>query len=298
MPTGKRKESPKGKGKGSSKGKGFGKSKGNVYGKGYGGKGYGNKGPRGKPGELSLEDRCKRLEELKKKTKCQDWGQFGHWAGASVCPKRKSTARVAVCVGEDNGLTLVDPEHSRPQSMMAVKRPTKKSPNKERSRRARSSDKASDDQVVEVSDSDHSPDPKSRAVVARASSEEWAAVSPPPSPDAESWKRTMLKKLKHVPMKETKMTTGKNRGSAYEMIVLNDLEYSMKLMQTQRKIKEENSMKDWLQCLFKIKAGILELTPLLYQNVAEMLQTPCCSIRCRNPPEFLLEELPNSSSVD
>ena len=32
-------------------------------------------------------------------------------------------------------------------------------------------------------------------------------------------------------MKETRMTTGKNRGSTYEMIVLNDPEYCKTLMQ-------------------------------------------------------------------
>ena len=255
----------KGKGKSSSKGKGFGKSKGKTYSKGYGGKGYGKKGLRGKPGELSLEDRRKRLEELKKKTKCQDCGQIGHWAGDSVCPKRKGTAHMAVCAGDDSGMTLVDPGYARPQSMMAVKRTTtKKTPSREKSNRARSSDKAvevSDDQVVEVTDSDHSPEPRMRAIVARASSEDWTEVSPPPSPDLESWRRDMLRKLRNVPMKDTRMTTGKNRGSTYEMIVLSDSEYCMKLMQTQRKIKDEISMKDWLQCLFKINGGILELKP-------------------------------------
>ena len=124
-----------------------------MYGKEYRGKGYGKKGLRGKPRELSLEDRRKRLEELKKKTKSQDCGQIGHWAGDNICPKRKSTAHMAVCVGENHGLTLVGPGYSRPQSLMAVKRPMKKAPNKQRSSRARSPDKAvevSDDQVVEV----------------------------------------------------------------------------------------------------------------------------------------------------
>ena len=59
----------KGKGKASSqekgkshKGKGFGKAKGKGYGKGPGKKGY-----KSRPGELSLEDRRKKLEEFKKK---------------------------------------------------------------------------------------------------------------------------------------------------------------------------------------------------------------------------------------
>ena len=57
------------------------------------------------------------------------------------------------------------------------------------------------------------------------------------------------------------MTTGKNRGSTYEMIVLNDSEYCKTLMQTQRKINDEIKMNEWLQCLFKINAGTLELKP-------------------------------------
>ena len=72
---GKGKASSQGKGK-SHKGKGFGKAKGKGYGKGPGKKGY-----KSRPGELSLEDRRKKLEELKKKTKCQASGQIVHWAG-------------------------------------------------------------------------------------------------------------------------------------------------------------------------------------------------------------------------
>lgn len=83
---------------------------------------------------------------------------------------------------------------------------------------------------------------------------------PPSSPEAES-KRNMLRKMKHVPTKETRMTTGKNRGSTYEMIVLNDSEYCKTLMQTQKEINDEIKMKEWLQCLFKINAGTLELKP-------------------------------------
>ena len=57
------------------------------------------------------------------------------------------------------------------------------------------------------------------------------------------------------------MTTGKNRGSTYEMIVRNDPQYCKTPMQTQRKIADEVEMKEWLQCLFKINAGSLELKP-------------------------------------
>ena len=47
-----------------------------------------------------MEDRRKRFEELKK-TKRQDCGQIGHWAGDSICPKRKSTGHLAVSVGDE-----------------------------------------------------------------------------------------------------------------------------------------------------------------------------------------------------
>ena len=139
---------------------------------------------------------------------------------------------------------------------MAIKRPTKQTA-KEKDR-ARSSDKVvhvPEDQIIGVSDSDQSINPEPResrstasgAIVARASSEEWQFTSSPPSsPEAKS-KRNMLRKMKHVPMKETRMTTGKNRGSTYEMIVLNDPEYCKTLMQTQRKVNDEVKMKEWLQ---------------------------------------------------
>ena len=71
----------------------------------------------------------------------------------------------------------------------------------------------------------------------------------------------MLRKMKHVPMKDSRMTIGKNRGSTYEMVVLNDPEYCKTLMQTQRKIADEVKMKEWSRCRFKINAGSLELKP-------------------------------------
>ena len=173
----------KGKGKTSSKGKGKGfKGKGlAAKSKGYG-KGFGNKGYKSRPGELSLEDRRKKLEELKKKTKCQACGQFGHWAGDSTCPKRKAMAHLEVCA---DGVPLLDTEDLHgvpPQSLMAVRRGTKQR-TKEKDR-ARSPDKivhVTDDQVVEVTGSDLSPQPQPRelrssasgAIVPRASSEEW-----------------------------------------------------------------------------------------------------------------------------
>ena len=95
------------------------------------------------------------------------------------------------------------------KSLMAIKRPTRQTA-KEKDR-AKLSDKVvhiPEDQIIGVSDSDQSIDPESReasgAIVPRASSEEWQlASSPPPSsPEAES-KRNMLRKMKHVPMKDT-----------------------------------------------------------------------------------------------
>ena len=56
----------KSKGKGKVKGKGKGKNKGN---------------------NLSLEERKKRLAELKSRTNCQACGARGHWAGDDTCPK-------------------------------------------------------------------------------------------------------------------------------------------------------------------------------------------------------------------
>ena len=46
---------------------------------------------------MSLEDRRKRLQEFKSKTKCQDCGKIGHWAGDPECPKnsKKASAHIA-----------------------------------------------------------------------------------------------------------------------------------------------------------------------------------------------------------
>ena len=71
------------------KGKGKGKSKGNWLGFGKGKKG-------GKPwysrGNLSLEDRRRKLAEFKSRTKCQACGQKGHWAGDKECQKSANVA--------------------------------------------------------------------------------------------------------------------------------------------------------------------------------------------------------------
>ena len=61
-----------GKGKGKSKGKG------KVKGKGKG---------KNKGNNLSLEERKKRLAELKSRTNCQACDARGHWAGDDTCPK-------------------------------------------------------------------------------------------------------------------------------------------------------------------------------------------------------------------
>ena len=68
-----------GKGKGKSKGKG------KVKGKGKG---------KNKGNNLSLEERKKRVGELKSRTNCQACGARGHWAGDDICPnnsKNEST---------------------------------------------------------------------------------------------------------------------------------------------------------------------------------------------------------------
>ena len=59
-------------------GKGNGKSKGKIKGKGKG---------KYKGNNLSLEERKKRLAELKSRTNCQAPGVRGHWAGDDICPK-------------------------------------------------------------------------------------------------------------------------------------------------------------------------------------------------------------------
>ena len=61
------------------------------------GKGKGKSAPKGsskgkygvRNGSVPLEERKKRLEKLKKDTKCHDCGQSGHWAGDEQCPRGK-----------------------------------------------------------------------------------------------------------------------------------------------------------------------------------------------------------------
>ena len=88
-------------------GKGTGKSKGKGKVKGTGkGKNKGN--------NLSLEERRKRLAELKSRTNCQACGARGHWAGDDICPKNarnegtlQSPARAYLTIGgETSGFDL------------------------------------------------------------------------------------------------------------------------------------------------------------------------------------------------
>ena len=86
-----------GKGKGKSKGKGKVKGKGKYKGN-----------------NLSLEERKKRLAELKSRTNCQACGARGHWAGDDICPKNaknestlQSPARAYLTIGgETSGFDL------------------------------------------------------------------------------------------------------------------------------------------------------------------------------------------------
>ena len=88
-----------GKGKGKSNGKG------KVKGKGKG---------KNKGNNLSLEERKKRLAELKSRTNCQVCGARGHWAGDDTCPKNakndgtlQSPARAYLTIGsETSGFDL------------------------------------------------------------------------------------------------------------------------------------------------------------------------------------------------
>ena len=87
---------PRGRGKGKGKGKGkfrpFSKGEGKFARKGYSsfGKGKG----KGKS-SASLADRKRRLQELKKRTRCQDCGEVGHWKGDSECRKKAMHAQIA-----------------------------------------------------------------------------------------------------------------------------------------------------------------------------------------------------------
>ena len=87
------------------KGKGKSKGKGKIKGKGKG---------KYKGNNLSLEERKKRLAELKSRTNCQACGARGHWAGDDICPKNaknestlQSPARAYLTIGgETSGFDL------------------------------------------------------------------------------------------------------------------------------------------------------------------------------------------------
>ena len=129
----------------------------------------------------SNPDQVKKIDERSwKKTKCQACGQIGHWAGDSICPKKRAMAHLAVRADGDVGLDLKDPDdlHGIPsQSLMAIKRPTKQTAKgKDHARPCDKIVHVPEDQVIGVSDSDQSIVPESRetsrAIIARASSEE------------------------------------------------------------------------------------------------------------------------------
>ena len=77
--------------------------KGKGKGKGKKGKGKGHRSfaPQGKgkgkfavrKGSASLEERKRRLQLLKRSTKCHDCGESGHWSGDAVCRKNKGATR-------------------------------------------------------------------------------------------------------------------------------------------------------------------------------------------------------------
>ena len=63
----------------------------NSPGKGKRGKGKGKFGTYPvRPSSLSIEDRRKKLAELKSKTECRDCGRRGHWSGDKQCTMKKT----------------------------------------------------------------------------------------------------------------------------------------------------------------------------------------------------------------
>jgi hypothetical protein len=139
----------------------------------------------------------------------------------TVCPKKKAIANLAVHTpGKcDDGLMLPMSHDEDSRSLMAVRRTVSKKP-----------ERASSKSSVQHIDSDHNIDVMSSGeeaqtlrVVQRSESGEWQLTTPPPSsPEGAAEKRAMARKMKDVPLKETKMKLGKHRGSTYEMVVLND----------------------------------------------------------------------------
>ena len=74
-----------------------------------------------KPGDLSLVDPRKKLQELKSKTRCQAsqaCGQIGRWAGDNNCPQHKrianfatSLAKPKVIKSQNDGMMLSSSDH-------------------------------------------------------------------------------------------------------------------------------------------------------------------------------------------
>eukprot|EP00974_Lingulodinium_polyedra_P052436 5044948-Lingulodinium_polyedra.AAC.1 len=44
-----------------------------------------------RPSNLSIQDRPKKLEELKARTTCKSCGRKGHWAGDAACSMKNKT---------------------------------------------------------------------------------------------------------------------------------------------------------------------------------------------------------------
>ena len=82
----------------SQKGKGKGKFKGKPKAAHVAFYAYPGKGGKGKY-TPTLEDRKRRLQEIKARTKCKVCGERGHWAGDSACKGKPKTANVAF-IGE------------------------------------------------------------------------------------------------------------------------------------------------------------------------------------------------------
>eukprot|EP00971_Amphidinium_carterae_P023225 458280-Amphidinium_carterae.1 len=105
----------KGKGKSKGKGKGFQKGTAHMTAQVFGGKSNQSAGGKayGK-GKVSLEERKKKLLELKQRTRCQACGQTGHWAGDAQCPKKSGVGLAALCVhvsaSDDEGAVFMQTE--------------------------------------------------------------------------------------------------------------------------------------------------------------------------------------------
>jgi hypothetical protein len=77
-----------------------------------------------RPSNLSIEDRRKKLKELKAKTECKDCGRKGHWRGDKECTMQKNRVshytHKSFCESFSSGLA-VDSDTEEPTVLMAVK---------------------------------------------------------------------------------------------------------------------------------------------------------------------------------